>query len=48
MTRLGLPESLIKDDKILVQRRNVYLTNANVVREEEAKKQAKDIVKEVA
>ena len=44
MTRLGSPESTIKDDKTLVQRRTVFLTDANIAREEVAKKQAKDKV----
>jgi len=48
MTRLGLPESTIKDDKTLIQRRTVFLTNTNVVREKVAKKQAKKKVKATA
>ena len=48
MTRQGLPESTIKDDKTLIQRRTVFLTNADVVREEVAKKQAKEKVKAAA
>ena len=48
MTRPGLPESTIKDDKTLIQRRTVFLTNANVIREEVDKKQAKEKVKAAA
>jgi hypothetical protein len=41
-----LPESTIKDDKTVIQRRTVFLTNPNVVRGEIEKNTTKNKAKE--
>ena len=48
LTRAGLPETTIKDNKTLIQQRTVFLTNPAIVQEEKRKADIRNEAKAAA